>query len=134
MNNSQQQSKLVEYAKKLRCMKDKKEALKSELEDLNKELDTFNKEFVELMELNQLKKFTVDGIGTCYISADIYPKVNSVELLHEDLRLHGAGALIKEVVNHQSLKAYCKECLEAKNELPKGVDVYPEAQVVIRKK
>jgi predicted nuclease with TOPRIM domain len=128
------ESKLVQYAKQLKTMEAKKDKIETQLSDLNKEIDDFNTQFVELMEKEGVQKFTVDNVGTCYIQADIYPKVTDVEQLHADLRDNGAGAMIKETVNYQSLKAYIKERLEQTNIMPKGVEVFPKAKVRIRKK
>jgi hypothetical protein len=129
-----QQSRLVEFAKKLKVMKDRKEWLETEEKKINKSIEDFNKEFVELMELNQLSKFTVDKIGTCYISADIYPEVKDQEALQTWLKDNGYESIIKPTVNYQTLKAFCKELLDGKNKVPKGVKIFPKAQVIIRKR
>jgi hypothetical protein len=125
--------KLVIFAKKLRVYKDKKEDLENQLEELKKGMDDFNTEFVELMEVNELKKFTIDKVGTVYIEPDIYPTVLDKPLFHKWLRANNFGDLIKEEVHYQTMKAFLKEQLESKNKLPEGIKIFPKSQVRIRR-
>ncbi|MFH1328119.1 MAG: hypothetical protein ABIH76_04665 [Candidatus Bathyarchaeota archaeon] len=125
--------KLADFARRLRAYKDKKNKLKEELTNLNKEMDEFNTEFVELMEHGDITKFSVEKAGTCTLVADIFPDVKDEPTFFGWLRDNGFKDLIKETVSFQTLKAFCKEQLENKNTLPKGVTVFPKPVVKIRR-
>lgn len=125
--------KLVDYARKLRIFKDKDERLKNDLKDLHKEMEDFNRLFVELMQDNEMSTFKVEKTGTCYLEADIYPDVKDEVTFFTWLRDNGFKYLIKETVHPQTLKAFCKEQMESKNKLPKGVTIFPKPLVKIRR-
>jgi hypothetical protein len=127
-------TRLTEFAKKLRAINAKFDKLEADEKKLNEDADALNDEFVEYMELNGLQKFTVKGVGTCYIAGDIYPQVKDVEKMHAWLKDNGFGDMIKPTVNHNTLKAFCKEQLEAKNKVPAGVKVFPKSTVRILKR
>ena len=126
-------SKLVDYARKLRVYKDKDEKLKSELKELHKEMEIFNREFVDLMQDNEISTFKVVLAGTCYLEPDIYPDVEDETMFINWLDDNGFGGLAKRNVHPQTLKSFCKEQIESKNKLPKGVKIYPKPMVKIRR-
>ena len=125
--------KLVDFARRLRVYKDKKDQLKDDLKELNKTLEVFNKEFVELMQDNEISTFKVDKAGTCYIEPDIYPDVVDSIAFIKWLDDNGFGSLAVRTVHPQTLKSFCKEQLAAKNLLPKGITIYPKPMVKIRR-
>jgi len=129
MENNQ----LVDFAKRLKSMIDMRDLLDEDLKKVKAEIEEFQKEFVELMEIHRMQRFSLDGVGTVYISSSIYPKVVDQDLLFSDLRSKGFETLIKETIHAGTLKAHVKELLADKNELPKGIEVYPKAVVRIRK-
>lgn len=125
---------IVKNGLDLKALLDKKEVLENQLSDLNKEIEEHQIKFVELMELHSIQRFSVNDVGTFYLSSDLFPRVLDRELLFQDLQARGAGDLIKPTVNAQTLKAYVKECLENKNEIPKGIETHSKTVVRIRKK
>lgn len=125
--------KFIIFAKKLRKLTDTRDELDESLKAIKAEMEAFNEEFVELMRDSEMQKYTVAGAGTCFIQTDIYPDVKDEAALFADLRANDAGSLIKETVNFNTLKAYCKEQLDSKNKLPAGVEVFPKPKVRIRR-
>lgn len=126
-------NELVEYGNKLRELLDEKAELDEAAKKLAGEIDSIQRKFIDLMEAHKVKNFTIDNVGMFYLSSSIYPRVVDQQQLFSDLRQRGAGALIKETVNLNTLRAYVKECLENSNEVPKGVDVYAETKIRVRR-
>lgn len=130
---AKQPSKLILLAKKLHQQNLLEEKLKKQLVDLHKEQELTENELSEHMATEELNKFTVDKIGTVYLHSDIKPAVKDESKFFAFLRSNGAGALIKEAVQYQTMKAYVKEQLELKNIVPAGIDVFSKIKPVIRK-
>ncbi len=126
-------NELVEYGNKLHELLDEKSELDEAAKKLASEIDSIQRKFIDLMEAHKVKNFTIDNVGMFYLSSSIYPRVVDQQQLFADLRQRGAGTLIKETVNSNTLRAYVKECLENSNEVPKGVDVYAETKIRMRR-
>lgn len=133
MSEHQNQQLLVSYARQLRELSTKFDQLDETKKKLNVEWDELQKKFVDLMETNKLQKFSVKGVGTCFIATDLHVNVDDKDKLFTYLRSHEAGALIKETVNGSQLKSYVKELREEANVTPDGVSTYDTAEVRIRK-
>jgi hypothetical protein len=127
-----QKSKLHEYAFTLRLLSEKEDKLKEDLKKLHGEMEELNGKFLSLMELNNITSMKVNGVGTCYVAADIYPSVKDETALFAFLRKNEAASLIKETVHPATLKAYVKEQIENTNTIPDGVEVFPKNKVRIR--
>jgi hypothetical protein len=88
---------------------------------------------IDTMESLQVKNIRLDDIGMFYLASSIYPKVLDQQLLFDDLRSRGDGSLIKETINSNTLRAYIKECMDNKNEVPKGIEIYAETKLRLKK-
>lgn len=124
---------IVQNGLRLKELLNKKKDLEAALSNLNSEIEDHQIKFVELMEMHSMQKFSINDVGTFYLSSDLFPRILDRELLFQDLKARGAGDLIKPTVNAQTLKAYVKECLESKNEIPKGIETHTKTMVRIRK-
>jgi len=124
---------LFDKAKMLKNLKEKEAKKEAELKKVGAEIEEFQKSFVEAMENRKIDSFRAPGIGTCYLNESIYPNVVSETFLFKDLRKRGAGNLIKESVNYQSLRGYCGECAKTGKKFPQGIKVFIKSSVRIRK-
>lgn len=125
--------KLINMVKKLHEVREKKTILEHGVELVNKESDELQTKIVDLMESLGITHIDVDGVGNCFLTKTIYPKVVNEEVLFKYLRSHGASDIIKYSVHPQTLKAYVKEVMEVKNEVPLGLEIFPKTKVSIRK-
>lgn len=76
------------------------------------------------------------GFGRCTLQSDLHVSAPDKHRLHTWLEQTGNGALIIPTVNAQTLKAFCKEQLHARDgiELPASVlNVTPFSRAVIYK-
>jgi hypothetical protein len=125
--------KLVSLIRKLDRIRDEKKALEGALEKITKEGEDWQTKIVELMTTLNLTSVDVAGLGNCFLSRSVYPKVINEELLFNYLRKNGAENLIKYSVHPQTLKAYVREVMETKNEVPSGLEIFPKTKVSIKK-
>lgn len=67
--------------------------------------------------------FTLPDGATVYLRSTLYPSVRKANQprFHAWLREEGHGDLIKETVHHQTLKAFCREQVEAGRNLPEDL-------------
>ena len=126
-------SDLIDNARKLKILLEAKDEVEQKLDVIKKEIAEFQSQFVELMDLRDVQNFSVRDLGTFYVNASVIPKVTNQVELFGDLRRRGAGDLIKETVNSNTLRAYVKECLDEKNEIPKGIEIFTRSAVRVRK-
>src|SRR3990167_1905458 len=100
---------ITELATRLRDLKDQKDEAEDRLKKLNEEIRQIAVEQLpQLMEDQEIEKFTVENVGTIFIRTDIYTSVNEPdrEKLHAWLRETGNGAIVREYVFPQTLKAF----------------------------
>jgi hypothetical protein len=124
---------LVILGKKIYDMLQVKNDLDEKLKKLQEQIDIEQSAMVDLMESLQVKNIRLDDIGMFYLASSVYPKVIDQELLFSYLREHDAGSLIKETVNSNTLRAYVKECMDNANETPKGIEIYAETKLRLKK-
>ena len=127
-------NKLVEYAKRLRSIVDERNKLELDLKNVKSDITLLQNEFVDLMEDYNIQNISLDDIGTIYVHRKTCVNVLDNDVLMRYLKDNGAESLIKETIHHGTLTAHVKECLENKNIIPDGVDVYIKPEVRIRKK
>ncbi|QRE00555.1 hypothetical protein [Burkholderia phage BCSR129] len=110
------------------------------IEPLVKDLDSLydqlrKKEIPDLMQAEDVRTVTFDGIGRVQLAGDCYASIpaDQKEAAFAWLREHNYGDLIQEQVNSSTLKAWAKEGLETGRELPEGVfrvEPYTRASIV----
>jgi hypothetical protein len=128
-----EQNAMIEKAKELKALIDHKKSLEEEVKEMNRRIDTVQESFVEMMEHQDVQNFSVRDLGMFYVCSDIHPRMVDQEALFADLKSRGADSLIKPTIHSRTLKAYVKECLENKNEVPQGVEIFTKTSVRIRK-
>ncbi|WVR18108.1 hypothetical protein JXVLWARM_CDS_0057 [Burkholderia phage Bm1] len=105
-----------------------------------KELDALydflrKKEIPDLMQAEDVRTVTFEGIGRVQLAGDCYASIpaDQKEAAFSWLRENNYGDLIQEQVNSSTLKAWAKESLEQGRELPEGVfkvEPYTRASIV----
>jgi len=117
-------SRMFELAELLRGEKSHKDALKELLSITNEDIKQHEEELATLMIEAEMPRFTKNGV-TFYLTTDLRCSAapGRQEELYEVLRAEGAGDLIKETVNGNSLKSWVKEKMEAQEgELPSNLE------------
>ena len=94
-----------------------KRSIEGQLKDLNGQLAKLEEMLADEFIANGIQNVNVDG-ACVYVARTIYAKPLDVQAMHEGLRACGAGDLVKEAVNSQSLSAWVRE-------LPLGEDGKP---------
>jgi len=128
---------LIEAAKELGALRDRKEELEAELKVINKaktELET--QRLPQMMEDAEVEKMTIEGVGTLYTQAGVYASIlaSDRDKAYDWLREHGHGDIVKETVHHQSLTAWVKEMLGDGNQLPEFFNAKPTTTARLRRK
>lgn len=112
---------LTEMVKKLFSLKEEKAHLEALLKTCNKDIKQLaEREIPEMMEENEIEKFSVQGVGTVSVTNKVFAYVKKE---HQDeffqwLRDHGAEDLIRESVHSSTLNSFAKEQLSEGKELP----------------
>lgn len=127
------ETKLIQFAKELQSLKKEGNKLEEKVKKLKELEDQLQIKFVAAMEDQKIDNFKVKGIGTCYLQESIYPREVKEEVLFAELRKRKVGFMIKETVNFQTLRGYLGECIKNGTPFPKGVDVFIQPKVRIRK-
>ena len=130
-------NKMTVMGQELRELKDRKEALATEEKDINKRLKVLTEvELPEYMEEQEIKKITIDGVGTIYVQQQLHTSVKAEDrpAFHAWLRETGNEDMIKEYVFPQSVKAFFKDELENGKPVPDMVSAHKVPTAMLRKK
>lgn len=116
---------LAEAAKKLRKLKDDKKKTEDRLTAINKQIVELEQiTMPKLMEDNEIDTFKVSGVGTIYLSTEVYASVlkDDRPKLYEWLRENGHGGMITDWVFPNTFTAFVKSQLvdQAENGVTKG--------------
>lgn len=106
---------LSELAREMFDLKALKEELETQVKEVNVRLKTLaEREIPEAMENRNINKFSVPGVGTIYIQADVRSSVlkDDRERFYQWLRENGHAEVVQDYVFPQTLNAFVKERLE----------------------
>jgi hypothetical protein len=102
-------------AKKLRALKDEKEATEAKLKALNKDIVVLETVTLpKLMDDNEMESFKIAGVGTIYTTTETYTNVKKEDRakLYDWLRDNGHGDMIGDWVFPNTLQAFARRQLE----------------------
>lgn len=102
----------IALAKAMAKVQRRKEKLEEDLKEANAEFDVLRQELIPtLMEDKGLENFRVAGLGTLYLTPDLFVSVKAgkQDKYHMFLRDNNLGDLIKESVNPSTLRGHIKE-------------------------
>jgi len=134
-----EETKLFEWADKLKALRDRKDELEVELKQVNMDIDNADWHLSNLMAETETQNFTRAGTMFCLTTKTrASARAGQKDELFAALRDEGYGDMITETVNANSLSSFVKEQIaENGDELPDWLDglvsVFEKTTVGVRK-
>lgn len=134
-----EETRLFEWADKLKALRDLKEELEAELKQVNMDIDNADWHLSNLMAETETQNFTRAGTMFCLTTKTrASAKAGQKDELFAALRGEGYGDMITETVNANSLSSFVKEQIaENGDALPVWLDglvsVFEKTTVGVRK-
>lgn len=134
-----EESRLFEWADKLKALRDRKDDLEAELKQVNADIDNADWHLSNLMAETETQNFTRAGTMFCLTTKTrASARAGQKDELFAALRGEGYGAMITETVNANSLSAFVKEQIAENGDmLPDWlaglVSVFEKTTVGVRK-
>lgn len=127
-------SRATDLARKMYQLRKEKEALELQVKDKDAELDQIKMELTNIMVETEMQKFAIEGMGTFYLSTNIYPKLPNPEALIEWLDQVGRADVAPRKVHVPSLKEFVEERMEKDLPVPgpELLEMTPETSVRLR--
>lgn len=113
--------KIIQAAKLLAKLRDRKEKLEAELREVNKEKGKLEQQTLpKMMADAEIEKMTIEGIGTLYtqISYRGYINADDRDLANQWFKENGHGAIVKEMVHPRTLVAWVKDQMAEGKKVP----------------
>ena len=134
-----EETRLFEWADKLKALRDRKEELEAELKQVNMDIDNADWHLSNLMAETETQNFTRAGTMFCLTTKTrASARAGQKDELFAALRGEGYGDMITETVNANSLSSFVKEQIaENGDTLPEWLDglvsVFEKTTVGVRK-
>lgn len=134
-----EESRLFEWADKLKALRDRKDELEAEIKQVNMDIDNADWHLSNLMAETETQNFTRSGTMFCLTTKTrASAKAGQKDELFAALRGEGYGDMITETVNANSLSSFVKEQIaENGDALPDWLDglvsVFEKTTVSVRK-
>lgn len=134
-----EETKLFEWADKLKALRDRKDELEAELKQVNMDIDNADWHLSNLMAETETQNFTRAGTMFCLTTKTrASARAGQKDELFAALRGEGYGDMITETVNANSLSSFVKEQIaENGDTLPDWLDglvsVFEKTTVGVRK-
>jgi len=127
-------SRSTELAKHMYQLRMEKQELEAKVKEKDAELDQIKLELTNIMTEVGIQKFALDGIGTFYLSTNIYPKLPNPEALIEWLDANSRADIAPRKVHVPSLKEFVEQRMEQDLPVPgpELLDMTPETSVRLR--
>ena len=105
-----EETRLFEWADKLKALRDRKEELEAELKQVNMDIDNADWHLSNLMAETETQNFTRAGTMFCLTTKTrASARAGQKDELFAALRGEGYGDMITETVNANSLSSFVKE-------------------------
>ena len=130
---------MLEWADRLKALRDRKAELEAELKDINARIDDADWHLSNLMAESETQNFTHAGTMFCLTTKTrASAKAGRKDDLFAALRDEGYGDMITETINANNLSAFVKELIaENGDALPEWLDglvsVFEKTTVGVRK-
>lgn len=134
-----EETRLFEWADKLKALRDRKDELEAELKQVNMDIDNADWHLSNLMAETETQNFTRAGTMFCLTTKTrASARAGQKNELFAALRGEGYGDMITETVNANSLSSFVKEQIaENGDALPDWLDglvsVFEKTTVGVRK-
>ena len=123
---------MKEITKEITKLRADKQQLKDDLKEVNLKLEVAEQHLVEAMEEQDLQNFTDNELGTFYLRADVYARVENEPLFFNFLENKGMSDLIKRTVHASRLKVIVKEYLEEMGQEVPGIKSHFVTKIGVR--
>jgi len=130
-------AEIIEAAKHLRALKDKKAELEEALKEVNKEKERLEtKTLPDMMEAQEIDKMTIDGVGTLYTQAGVYAYIyaSDRDMAFDWFKRHGHEDIVKEQIHFKTLTSWVKDQMSQGQEVPEWCNAKPTVTARIRSK
>ena len=130
-------AKLQELAREARSLKDNIEMEEAKVKAMKRRRDEILKKILpEAMDLAEIEKFSVEGVGTVFLKQQVFSSVrkDDRDTFYEYLRANGHEDLIVPWVFPQTQKAWVKEQLENGEVIPDFLNATYTTEAQLRKK
>lgn len=97
---------LIDQIKRLAVLREQEKSLKEARKALEAQLDECQNLILLTYDARGVTKMGVEGVGLVYTQVDSYPNVKDMPGLVGWLKDKGEGAIVKEVVHPQTLRAW----------------------------
>ncbi len=112
---------LTILAKELFEKKQEKDEAEKDLAEINKRIQKLAEGLIpEIMQDQELTKFTIDKVGTISLKSDLrtYVHAEDREKVIQWLKDNGYGDIVKETAHHVTVRAWAKEMISDGHEVP----------------
>jgi hypothetical protein len=126
--------KATNLAKEMYKLRKEKQALEVQVNEIDSKADQIKIELTNIMTDLGMQKFGLEGIGTFYLSTNIYPKIQDQDALILWLDEHQKGDIAPRKVHMPSLREMFETNLEKDLAVPPPalVDMSTEVSVRLR--
>lgn len=124
--------KLLNLLAQLQDAQEERKRLEQQDKALSKDIEELQKKLVPAFEADGMQSINLDGVGTFYLEAQTFPKVEDNPLMLKWFRNHKMASLIKETVNWQTLRGEANSRLKDNLPLPDGISTYNKTVVKLR--
>lgn len=124
--------KLLNLLAQLQDAQEERKRLEQQDKALSKDIEELQKKLVPAFEADGMQSINLDGVGTFYLEAQTFPKVEDNPLMLKWFRNHKMASLIKETVNWQTLRGEVNSRLKDNLPLPDGISTYNKTVVKLR--
>ena len=119
-----------QLAAKLAELRERRKKTEDDAKELRRQETETERDLVKAMELHDVDKFTKDG-ATFSRTSRVFVSEKRPEEFRAWARANGHDALIKETVNNQTLRSFCKQQIEAGDGEPPGVEIALQSSIRI---
>lgn len=132
--SSKVDSRSTELARAMFRLRSEKQQFESKIKEIDSELDQVRDELTKIMTDLEVHKFAIDGLGTFYLSTNVYPKVLDADKLIDWLDHNGASNIAPRKVVLAAFKELVEDRLSKDQPVPAAelVDMTPETSVRLR--
>ena len=123
---------LLKMLRQFQNLKSEKESLKLRATLLEKQIQELMPQLVTGFEAEKMQSINLTGVGTFYLEAQTFPKVEDNDTLIAWMKRNKMRDLVKTTVNYQTLRGLVNERLKNNLSIPEGIVTYNEVVVKMR--
>ncbi len=125
-------SKLLKMLSAFKKLQDERDALEMQEKLASKKVEEMMPKLVAEFETAKMQSINLNGIGTFYMDAQTFPKVEDNDTLIAWMKKNKLADLVKTTVNYQTLRGLCNERRHGNLPMPEGVTTYDKTTIKLR--